>query len=252
MADALGRAMLDYQRGGLRGECIHRDGDTTWDGNVATFYFTPYEEWREESVALYESLGGPVLDAGCGTGRHARFFRDRGREVVAIDVSPNAVQAARERLREFDPAGDGSVEFRVQDAFEMDYRAGRFGSVLCNGTQAGLAGSLPGVRDLLSSFAEVTDEEGVAVVDGYDPARLDPEEFGGYRPDPRDGVARRTFHVEYHRADESGADPARLVGRSLDFVLFGPDRLRDVVVGTPWTVAEVHPSDGYYKAKLTK
>jgi len=173
MADALGRAMLDYQRGGLRGEAVHRDGDTTWDGNVAEFYFSPPEAWRESVRERYESLPGPVLDVGCGAGKHALFLRERGRDVVAVDVSEHAVQAARERRRDAPPA-DGSVDFRVLDMFEMTFPAGRFGSVLCNGTQLGLGGSIPGVRQLLSTFAEVTDADGVALIDGYDPAALNP------------------------------------------------------------------------------
>ncbi|MGE5641082.1 MAG: class I SAM-dependent methyltransferase [Clostridia bacterium] len=31
---------------------------------------------------------GPVLDVACGGGRHARFFRDRGFDVVATDRTP--------------------------------------------------------------------------------------------------------------------------------------------------------------------
>jgi SAM-dependent methyltransferase len=31
---------------------------------------------------------GPVLDVACGEGRHARFFRDMGFEVVAVDRQP--------------------------------------------------------------------------------------------------------------------------------------------------------------------
>jgi SAM-dependent methyltransferase len=32
---------------------------------------------------------GPVLDVACGEGRHARFFRDKGFEVVAVDREEN-------------------------------------------------------------------------------------------------------------------------------------------------------------------
>jgi SAM-dependent methyltransferase len=31
---------------------------------------------------------GPVLDLACGNGRHARFFKDRGFDVVAVDRQP--------------------------------------------------------------------------------------------------------------------------------------------------------------------
>lgn len=37
---------------------------------------------------------GVVLDAGCGTGRVARFVADRGRSVVGVDVAPGMVDAA--------------------------------------------------------------------------------------------------------------------------------------------------------------
>jgi SAM-dependent methyltransferase len=33
-------------------------------------------------------MRGPVLDVACGSGRHARLFRDRGLEVVAVDREP--------------------------------------------------------------------------------------------------------------------------------------------------------------------
>lgn len=243
MADALGRAMLDYQRGGLRGECIHRDGDDTWDGNVAGFYFTPPAEWRDATVEMLDSLAGPVLDAGCGAGGNALWLQEQGREVVGIDVSPAAVQVARER---------GVDDARTMDMFDLQFPPDRFRSVLCKGTQLGLAGSFAGVRQFLSDLAVVTDSEGVAVVDNYDPAELDAESFGGYRGDPRDGVARRTFHVEYHR--EADGERERLIGESLSFLLFGPDRLRDAVVGTPWEVAGTNRPGGehHYRARLEK
>lgn len=35
---------------------------------------------------------GPVLDLACGEGRHARFFRDLGFDVVAVDREPVSIQ----------------------------------------------------------------------------------------------------------------------------------------------------------------
>lgn len=236
--DPLGGAMLDFQRGEYEeGACRHVDGADEMRAHVYENYFTPREEWYEDTRSLLESLEGPVADVGCGAGQHALWFQDHGVEVVAFDVSPGAVRAARER---------GVEGARVLDMFAMDFPRDRFRTALVNGTQAGLAGSLPGVRALLSDLAFVTDESGVAVVDSYDPAAIDPDEFFGYRPDPRRGLARRAFHAEYERGGE------REVGRSLSFVLFSPDRLRDATVGTPWDLDEVIPREVYYKAVLTK
>jgi SAM-dependent methyltransferase len=38
---------------------------------------------------------GAVLDVACGGGRHARFFRDRGLEVVAVDHEPLELEGIR-------------------------------------------------------------------------------------------------------------------------------------------------------------
>lgn len=228
--------MLDYRRGGLRGDCVHRDGDAVWDAAIHGNYFASRDEWNEGTLAMLDALEGPVLDVGCGAGKHALWLQDHGREVVAIDVSPGAVRAARER---------GVEDARVMDMFDLSFPRGQFRTALVNGTQAGLAGSLPGLRALLADLARVTDEEGVAVVDSYRPETLD-DDFGGYRSDPRDGVVRRAFHVEYDR------DGERLVGRSLSFVLFSPDRLREATIGTPWTLAETYAREHYYQARLEK
>ncbi|WP_266079350.1 class I SAM-dependent methyltransferase [Haladaptatus caseinilyticus] len=235
-ADPLGQAMLDYQQGGLRGSCQYRDGADTQNGHIYEHYFRPPEEWSNDLKALLDSLESPVVDVGCGSGHYTEYLQEQG-EVVGIDVSPGAIEAARER---------GIENVRVMDMFELEFPRNRFQSALVNGTQIGLAQSLAGARDFLTDVARITADDGVTVVDNYDPSALDPSEFFGYRPDPRRGVAHRTFHFEYVR------DGEREVGRDLHFVLFSPDRLRDVTVGTQWEVAEVQANEGYYKAVLEK
>ncbi|MFD1511661.1 class I SAM-dependent methyltransferase [Halomarina rubra] len=262
--DALGTAMLDFQRGGLRGTATHRDGAAVWPASVAENYFGDHGAWladNETEAALYGRLDGPLLDVGCGAGGHAVHYQERF-ETVAFDVSPNAVRAARER---------GVEDARVVDMFEVTdaFERGRFAAALCIGTHLGLGGSLAGVSAFLADLAQVTTADAVALVDSYDPTRIDDElarEFGGYRSDPREGVCRRAFHVEYHRetgteatsagsqnAKRSGdGEPERLVGPDLSFVLFSPGRLRDACVGTPWRVAEVVRREVYYEALLEK
>lgn len=239
MADPLGRAMYDCHRGAASGELVYRDGDTVAVHDVAATYFEPPEAWSTAWTDRLDALEGPVLDVGCGAAKYGRWLQDRGREVVGIDRSPYAVRTARER---------GLADVREMDMFDLEFGAGRFRSVLVIGTQLGLAGSLPGVRVALSDLAHVTDAAGTAIVDSYDPTGLDQDGFIGYRPDPRPGVARRSFHFEYRRPDGTGPE----IGPSLSFVLFSPDRLRDVVIGTPWSLAEVDPRDGYYRARLEK
>lgn len=63
---------------------------------------------------LPEDLTGRrILDAGCGTGAFAVEAARRGADVVAIDIAPNLIELAQERL----PAtlGQGRISFRVGD-----------------------------------------------------------------------------------------------------------------------------------------
>ena len=67
--------------------------------------------------------GVRLLDAGCGTGALAVEAARRGAQVVAIDLSPNLINLARERL----PA-QLQIDFRVGDM--LDPALGRFDHVV--------------------------------------------------------------------------------------------------------------------------
>ena len=47
--------------------------------------------------AVLATVGGPVLDVGCGPARHVRALLDRGVSTLGIDVSSAAVRLARRR-----------------------------------------------------------------------------------------------------------------------------------------------------------
>jgi SAM-dependent methyltransferase len=57
--------------------------------------------------------GGPVLDAGCGTGRLTRAMAAAGLEVTGLDVTPEMLQRAR------DLTGDLDIEWVLGDVRTM-------------------------------------------------------------------------------------------------------------------------------------
>lgn len=237
-ADPLGRAIYDHVSDRPVGDLVYRDGGETEPHDVAGTYFTDPADWAPAWRQRLGSLDGSILDVGCGTGKYATWLAASGREAVGIDTSPMAIETARQR---------GLDDALVMDMFTLGFERDRFRSALVVGTQSGLAGSLPGVSAFLTDLARVTTGDATAIVDSYDPAELDPADFIGYRPDPRQGVARRAFHFEYDRPDGE-----REVGAALSFILFGPDRLRDLLVGTPWELTAVWPQSAYYRAKIEK
>lgn len=86
------------------------------------------DQMRSNLIArLPESLiGKRILDAGCGTGALALELAKKGAKVVAIDLSPNLIELAKERI----PASDReNIEFLSGDMLdeglgEFDYVVG--------------------------------------------------------------------------------------------------------------------------------
>lgn len=86
------------------------------------------DQMRANLIArLPESLAGKrVLDAGCGTGALALELANKGASVVAIDLSPNLIELAKERIA---PADRQNIDFRSGDMLddslgEFDYVVG--------------------------------------------------------------------------------------------------------------------------------
>jgi hypothetical protein len=235
MADAFGRALLDHHRGERDDPLRQRDGEFVRTHPIEDFYFgafgaSPAAEWVESQVS------GPLLDMGAGAGRDALYFQGCF-ETVAIEVSEALVTLLSER---------GVRDARHGDMFALreSFGADRFRSALARGTQVGLAKSPRGLRAFLDDLDHVTTSDATVVLDCYDPTYEDAPEMLGFRADQTPGLAFRVFHFEY----------GDVVGETLLFRLFSPDRLREAAGATGWAVAEIkRPHDAYhYLAALRK
>ena len=86
-----------------------RDGVTPWDAGEFPARLQKY---------LMGKTAGRVLIPGCGTGYEVRLFAERGWEVLAIDFSEAALEAARREL--------GHLANRVRQADFFRLQEGQF------------------------------------------------------------------------------------------------------------------------------
>ncbi len=59
-----------------------------------------------------------VLDLGCGSGEEVIPLRQRGARVIGIDISPDLIAIAQERLRKYALDADLQADLRVGSAYE--------------------------------------------------------------------------------------------------------------------------------------
>ena len=94
----------------------------------------PAHRWLENAAApderLLERVDGPVLDIGCGPGRHVLALAQVGVVALGIDISPPAIELARQR---------GAPVLR-RSIFDRVPGAGRWGTALLLDGNIGIGG----------------------------------------------------------------------------------------------------------------
>jgi len=182
-----------YARGLHRGAELlirHEDGRTSpvplgaWLGAP-----TPADD------ALLDRVRGPVLDIGCGPGRHVAALARRAVTALGIDVSPVAVHATRRRGG---AACAGSV-------FGPVPAAGRWRTAMLLDGNIGIGGS---PRELLRRAAELVAADGTVLVELDPPGSL----TGGGKIRLEDGEDASAWFPWAHVAADDIAAVARGAG----------------------------------------
>jgi SAM-dependent methyltransferase len=175
---------------------------------------------------------GRVLDIGAGAGRHSLEAQRRGLEVLAIDISPGAVEVCRRR---------GVRNARLLPLEEIDERLGVFDTALLMCGNLGLAGGAHETSALLRRLHSLTSPDGRIIFDTVDP------------------------HVESDEADHAYLERNRVTGRMpgevtirirygelvtpwFELLCISAPELEDLLVGTGWRLAwrrDAEPPDWY-------
>ena len=229
--DAFGAMLIDAVEGQTGAhDIVERD-----DGFIAvsTFdYLASVRRWKAVERRALRYVRGRVLDVGCGAGRVALELQARGRQVVAIDPSPGAVDVARRR---------GVRDVRLMRLEDVDDSLGQFGTVLMYGNNFGLFGSRSKARRLLRTLRPLADRIVAGSNDLYrtdDPVHLAYQEHNRRRG-RMPGQLR--IRVRY----------GNLIDPWFTYLLASPDEVTEIVDGTGWRIERFVRDEGsYYLAVL--
>ncbi len=157
-----------------------------------------YAQWAEDyddpgndTIALEEPVvhrlldqlpAGPVLDAACGTGRHAAYLAQLGRDVIGVDANEAMLARARAKL----PAAD----FRSGDLTELPLADREVAAVIC----ALALSHLPELGPAITELARVLRPGGRLVVSNPHPFAT---AILGWRAVFVDLAGRRSMIPEY-------------------------------------------------------
>lgn len=129
------------------------------DGESVTL---PVDRWLgpplKEELALLDRATGPVLDVGCGPGRHVLALSERGIVALGVDVAPSAVGLA---------LGKGAAVL-LRSVFERLPGSGRWASTLLLDGNVGIGGDPVA---LLRRMRELMRARGRAFVECDGPGR---------------------------------------------------------------------------------
>jgi SAM-dependent methyltransferase len=109
--------------------------------------------------AVLAHAAAPVLDVGCGPGRHVAALARRGVMALGIDVAPGALRLAR----------DQGAAVLQRSIFERVPGAGHWGSALLLDGNIGIGGD---PHALLCRIRDVLDDDGVVLAE-VDPPGCD-------------------------------------------------------------------------------
>ncbi len=229
VGDAFGRALLEYLEVGddASGHFIERDDGLLEWAATGSFVDQP-SIWTQAESRVPELVRGRILDVGAGGGRHSVPLQADGHDIIALDVSPGAIEVLRRRgVEQMFHGSLGELALSRPEPFE---------TILLCGNNLGLLESESKAPRFLGHLTEITVSGARIVGTAYDPFLTDDQ-----------------LHLEYHQHNiRRGRLPGQVRIRVrwtnlatpwFDYLYLPPDQLGELAGKSGWDMVE-HSSGG--------
>ena len=167
--DPMGAAIYDYHKNGKAAKlrvfssCMEED-----EIPVAELFRTFSEMPSLEQIAL-EMATGKILDVGGGSGCHSLALKEMGKETMAIDISPLAVEVMRER----------GINAKVTNFYDENFSE-KFDTILLLMNGSGIIGNLENMEHFFTRIRTLLNPGGCVLMDSSDLRYLFEEEDGSF------------------------------------------------------------------------
>jgi SAM-dependent methyltransferase len=237
IGDAYGEMMLASLDDPDILEIVEREDGTIMASKFGpASYLAPYSKWPSHQRRAMRFVRGRVLDVGAGAGRVALHLQEKGHDVVAIDISPGAVETCRRR------GVRGARVMRIED---VDDSLGRFDTVVMYGNNLALLSSRTKGRRILRRLARITSERARIIGECLDPYGTDDPAHLAYHERNRQRGrmgGQIKIRVRYHDV----ATPW------FDYMFLSEPELVETLDGTGWQLIRKLDGDRTYIAVIER
>ena len=237
IGDAYGEMMLAALDDPEILEIVEREDGTIMASKFGpASYLAPYRKWPGHQRRGLRFARGRVLDVGAGAGRVALHLQEKGHDVVAIDLSPGAVEVCRRR---------GVRDARVMRIEDVDESLGMFDTVVMYGNNLSLLASRTKGPRLLRRLARITSDRTRIIGECLDPYGTDnPAHLAYHERNRRQGRMGGQIKIRVRYQDV--ATPW------FDYLFLSEPELLAILDGTGWRLLRKLDGERTYVAVLEK
>ena len=192
MKDIFGKAILDFQTNNSPEDLVTETNISEADEMRVEYLFRSFNEMPKPEKKALQLAKGKILDVGCGAGSHSLYLQEKGFDVTAIDISPNAIKACELR---------GLKNARVQNVLDLENEKFDTILLLMNGT--GIFGTLSETSKYLQKLKSLLTANGQILIDSSDIIYMfDEDEDGSYLIPANGYYGELTYTITYKNETE--------------------------------------------------
>jgi len=201
MKDLFGKAILDYQTNNSPEDLITATSISDEDEMSVSYLFRSFEEMPILEQKALKLAKGKILDVGCGAGSHSLYLqKERNLEVIAIDISENAVKACKLRNLQ---------NVKIQNILEMevDDLDSKFDTILLLMNGTGIFGTLKNTSQFLQKLKSLLNPKGQILIDSSDIIYMFDEDDEGAFAIPADGYYGEVQYTVTYKGENEDTFP---------------------------------------------